>query len=143
MDTFSELVIDNEGKILIPQEILTKLGINKGDKLELKVEDEAILLRKATKEDKSKPPLHLLYRPEITIDLVSGEALKRELDFEARLMTIPFFAKLAKRSFFIMGEKNRHLAFNVKSIDDGIAYYLANGKITREDLRKAGIEWPR
>jgi len=143
MDESSELIVEKDRKVFIPQDILMALGITEGDKLELKIEGNTILIRKMVKMDENPPPLHLIYRPEITIDLVNGEELKRDLNLEAYLMTIPLFAKLAKRGFFIMGEKNRAIAFGVKSIDDAISYYLANGKITKEDLQKAGIRWPR
>lgn len=138
-----ELIVGKDGKVIVPQDILTILEIKEGDKLELRIEGSVISIHKIFEKNQTPPPLHLLYRPEITTDLVNGEKLKRELNLEARLMTIPFFAMLAKRGFFIMSEKNRAIAFKVRTVDDAIALFLANGKISKEDLLKAGIKWPK
>ena len=81
------------------------------------------------------------YRPEITHDPITGEKLDRNLELEARLMTIPVFNRLAKRGFFIMSERNRLLAFGFRTVDEAIQYFLSKGTITLEDLRKAGIKW--
>lgn len=137
-----ETVLECDGKIRIPDEVLKKLGINVGDKISITVEDESIILKKVhVEEEVPPPPLHLLYRPEITHDPLSGEKLDRNLELEARLMTIPVFNRLAKRGFFIMSEKNRLLAFGFRTVEDAIQYFLDKGTITLEDLRKAGIKW--
>ncbi|MGD0329133.1 MAG: hypothetical protein ABSB40_01655 [Nitrososphaeria archaeon] len=138
-----ELIVGKDGKVIVSQDILAMLGIKEGDKLELRIEGSVISIHKMIENNETPPPLHLLYRPEITIDLINGEELKRDLNLEARLMTIPFFAMLAKRGFFIMSEKNRAIAFKVRTVDDAIDLFLANGKISEEDLLKAGIKWPK
>ncbi len=137
-----DVIIEEEGKIKIPDEILRKLEVNVGDRLNIIFDGEKIILKKAfVGKEISPPPLHLLYRPDITHDPVTGEKLNRNLDLEARLMTIPVFNKLAKRGFFIMSEKNRMLAFGFRTVEEAIEYFLSKGTITLEDLKKAGIIW--
>lgn len=137
-----DAIIEEEGKIKIPDEILRKLEVNVGDKLNIIFDGEKIILKKVVVEKEiSPPPLHLLYRPDITHDPVTGEKLNRNLDLEARLMTIPVFNKLAKRGFFIMSEKNRMLAFGFRTVEEAIEYFLSKSTITFEDLKKAGIIW--
>jgi len=143
MNKSTELIVGKDPKVLIPQDFLMMLGIKEGDRLELKIEGDAIFIRKMSEIKETPPPLNLLYRPDITVDLLNGEELKRDLNLEARLMTIPFFAALAKRGFFIMGEKNRAIAFKVRTVDEAIALFLTKGKISKEDLQKCGIKWPR
>ena len=142
-----EVVVEKDGRLSIPQDILLKLGINEGDTIGLVVEDEKIIMKKIVrkkifKKEESQPPLHLLYRPEITKDLLSGEELKRDLNLEARLMTIPLFTQLAKRGFFIISGRNRSIAFGFRTVEEAIDYFLSQGKITKDDLIKAGIDWP-
>ncbi|MEM0385529.1 MAG: hypothetical protein QXK55_06210 [Nitrososphaeria archaeon] len=135
-----DVIIEEGGKIKIPDEILKKLEANVGDRLNIIFDGEKIVLKKTSiKKEIPPPPLHLLYRPEITHDPVTGEKLNRNLDLEARLMTIPVFNKLAKRGFFIMSEKNRMLAFGFRTVEDAIQYFLSKGTIKVEDLEKAGI----
>lgn len=137
-----ETVLESDGKIKVPDEILKKLGIKVGDKMSITLEGESIILRKIDiEEEVPPPPLHLLYRPEITHDPITGEKLDRNLELEARLMTIPVFNRLAKRGFFIMSERNRLLAFGLRTVEEAIQYFLSKGTITLEDLKKAGIKW--
>jgi bifunctional DNA-binding transcriptional regulator/antitoxin component of YhaV-PrlF toxin-antitoxin module len=137
-----ETVLESDGKIKVPDEILKKLGVKVGDKMSITLEGESIILRKINiEEEVPPPPLHLLYRPEITHDPITGEKLDRNLELEARLMTIPVFNRLAKRGFFIMSEKNRLLAFGFRTVEEAIQHFLSKGTITLEDLKKAGIEW--
>ncbi|MGQ9781889.1 MAG: AbrB/MazE/SpoVT family DNA-binding domain-containing protein [Nitrososphaeria archaeon] len=148
MNDMIEVEVEKDGRILIPQTILTELGVKEGDRFRLLVEDGKIVLnrmakKEAVKKYKSQPHLDLIYRPELTTDLLSGEPLKRDLDLEARLMTIPLFAQLARRGFFVISEKNRAVAFGYRTVEEAITSYLSQGKITREDLEKAGIEWPK
>ncbi|MGB9727611.1 MAG: AbrB/MazE/SpoVT family DNA-binding domain-containing protein [Nitrososphaeria archaeon] len=136
-----ETVLESDGKIRIPDEILKKLDFKVGDRISITVEGENIILKKVHVGEEVPPPLHLLYRPEITHDPITGEKLDRNLELEARLMTIPVFNRLAKRGFFIMSERNRLLAFGFRTVDEAIQYFLSKGTITLEDLRKAGIKW--
>lgn len=137
-----DVIIEEGGTIKIPNEILRKLEVNVGDRLNIIFDGEKIILKKAVfGKEISPPPLHLLYRPDITHDPITGEKLNRNLDLEARLMTIPVFNKLAKRGFFIMSERNRMLAFGFRTVEEAIEYFLSKGTITLEDLKKAGIIW--
>lgn len=137
-----ETVLESDGKIRIPDEILKKLDVKVGDRISITVEGESIILKKVqVKEEVPPPPLHLLYRPEITHDPITCEKLDRNLELEARLMTIPVFNRLSKRGFFIMSERNRLLAFGFRTVEEAIQYFLSKGTITLEDLRKAGIKW--
>ncbi len=45
-------VVNNEGKIIIPETILKKLGIEKGDVLELTATDNLIVIEKCEDEEK-------------------------------------------------------------------------------------------
>jgi len=136
------VVLEEGGRVKIPDEVLKRLDIKVGDKLDVTVEGERIVLKKAYAEEVPPPPMHLLYRPDITHDPLTGEKLNRNLELEARLMTIPVFNRLAKRGFFIMSEKNRMLAFGFRTVEEAIEYFLSKGTITVEDLRKAGVSWP-
>jgi bifunctional DNA-binding transcriptional regulator/antitoxin component of YhaV-PrlF toxin-antitoxin module len=137
-----ETVLESDGKIKVPDEILKKLGVKVGVKMSITLEGESIRLRKINiEEEVPPPPLHLLYRPEITHDPITGEKLDRNLELEARLMTIPVFNRLAKRGFFIMSERNRLLAFGFRTVEEAIQHFLSKGTITLEDLKKAGIKW--
>ncbi|TFF99567.1 MAG: AbrB/MazE/SpoVT family DNA-binding domain-containing protein [Promethearchaeota archaeon] len=44
----SDIVVDSKGRILIPKEIRKKLNIKSGSKLILKIEDERLVLLRAT-----------------------------------------------------------------------------------------------
>ncbi len=142
-----EVKVEKDGKISIPPNILGALGVEAGDRFSLSVNGEKIILTKIAKKIKaeyqSQPRLDLVYRPELTTDLLSGEPLKRNLDLEARLMTIPLFAQLARRGFFIVSEKNRAVAFGFRTVEEAITSYLSQGKITKKDLERAGITWPK
>jgi len=134
-----EVTVRKGGVVIIPDELMEKLGISDGSKLVMKVEGNRIILEKPVEAVVPPAPMHLLYRPDITEDPVTGEKLNRNLDLEARLMTIPMFAKLAKRGFFLMSEKNRALAFGFRTVEDAVRYYLEKGAVKKEDLEKAGI----
>lgn len=137
-----DIVIEEDGKIKIPDEILKKLDMKAGDKLNIMVDGEKIILKRTCIEkERPPPPLHLLYMPEVAHDPVTGEKLNRNLELEARLMTIPIFNRLAKRGFFIMSEKNRMLAFGFRTVEEAVQFFLDKGTITLEDLEKAGINW--
>jgi|GEM_PF-2063097 len=147
MSESMEVKVEKDGKISIPPNILGALGVEAGDRFSLSVNGEKIILTKIAKKIKaeyqSQPRLDLVYRPELTTDLLSGEPLKRNLDLEARLMTIPLFAQLARRGFFIVSEKNRAVAFGFRTVEEAITSYLSQGKITKKDLERAGITWPK
>jgi bifunctional DNA-binding transcriptional regulator/antitoxin component of YhaV-PrlF toxin-antitoxin module len=147
MSESMEVKVERDGKISIPPNILGTLGVEEGDRFSLSVNGEKIILtkiaKKITAEYQSQPRLDLVYRPELTTDLLSGEPLKRDLDLEARLMTIPLFAQLARRGFFIVSEKNRAVAFGFRTVEEAITSYLSQGKITKKDLERAGITWPK
>lgn len=153
MCSSGEIEVQKDGMIVIPDEIRIKIGIREGSKLKLQIENNRIVLEKvierkveesvqhvAEKKERLPPPLNLLYRPEITADPISGEEIQRDLDLEARLMTIPIFAKLAKRGFFIVGKKNRRLAFGFETVEQAMQDYYSRGIIKKEDFEKAGID---
>jgi len=133
------VVVEDDGKIVLSKEVRSKLNILEGTKLKLTITGNKIILEKVVEIATPPAPHELLYMPEITKDLLTGEELHRDLDKEARLMKIPVFAKLAKRGFFIMSEKNRALAFGFKTVDEAIRHYLSKGMLTKEDLEKNGI----
>ena len=55
-------------------------------------------------------------------------------------MTIPIFAKLAKRGLFIVGKRNRLLAFGFETVEQAMQEYYSKGIIKKEDFEKAGID---
>ena len=153
MHSSGEIEVQKDGMIVIPNEIRIKIGIKEGSKLKLRIEEDKIIFEKVIerkaeesvkqateKEKKSPPPLHLLYRPEITSDPISGEEIQRNLDLEARLMNIPIFAKLAKRGFFIVSKRNRLIAFGFETVEQAMQEYYLKGIIKKGDYEKAGIE---
>ncbi|MEM3404351.1 MAG: AbrB/MazE/SpoVT family DNA-binding domain-containing protein [Nitrososphaeria archaeon] len=134
------LVVGKNGKIVLPKDVRSKLNILEGSKLKLTITENKIILEKVMESTTPSAPYELLYMPEITKDVLTGEELHRDFDKEARLMKIPVFANLAKRGFFIMSEKNRALAFGFKTVDEAIRHYLNKGVITKDDLERNGIQ---